>query len=311
MGSEQTKRVGATGRTDMFDIPPENLYSPRSDPTHDEHADWLARTDPTTPTMMALLDSMRLNGTDEGEPVIYTRTPAKRNEIADGDRRHAACLIVNAERKATKPKGVMLVLRCVPTKDPVLARNLGNACRQDDPPMLLARRYRAAFPSMGKPAAAASLGLRLDYAGDLLACLSLPVEIQARVNAGELPPDQARRIGKAADPVAVVAKATVNGKVDPAKAKAAARDAVPARSYRLRPAQVAALVTNLGQAKRSYDDADTARYSDIMDRGEALYTAAQVAAIVRRVAGEQGALAGDAELEALLGADDAKGKVQA
>lgn len=225
MGSEQKAKIGATTRSDLWGIPPENLYSPRSEKTHPEHEEWIERTRLDAPKMIALLESMRLNGTDEGEPVIYSRDgKSGRNIIADGDRRHAACTQVNIERKAAKPRKPSLVLRAVATQDPILARQLGNACRQDDPPMVLARRYRAAVAAgMERPAAAAANGLRLDYANSLLACLALPAEVQMRVNAGELPPDVAARAGKigaaAALEVIEAAKDPSTGRVSPAKAR--------------------------------------------------------------------------------------------
>lgn len=239
MGSEQKDKIGAKTRSDLWGIPPERLYSPRSEPTHPEHDEWKERTRLDAPKMIDLIESMRLNGTDEGEPVIYSRDGKTGvNAIADGDRRHAACSFVNAERKADKSLGPQLVLRAIATQDPVLARNLGNACRQDDPPLIRARRYRAAIASMGKPAAAASNGMRLDYANACLACLSLPAEIQAKVNSGELPPDVAARMAKggAAAAVEAVEAATdkATGKVDPKRAKAAARAAVPTK-HRVRP----------------------------------------------------------------------------
>jgi hypothetical protein len=134
----------------------------------------------------------------------------------------------------------------------------------------------------------------------LLSLAGCAPEVQAAVDAGQVALADVAELAKHdhAEQARRVARKTAG------PSRAAKTDAAPARNYRLRPAQVAALVTNLGQARHTYDDAEAL---EIVERGERLFTASQVARLVRRVAGEQAAIDGDADLQALLGADDAKG----
>lgn len=227
----QRERIGAMGGFNGWRLLPEKLFSPRSDPSHDEHASWAERTDPNNPKTAGLIAAMREHGTDEGEPVIVF-TDGGTTTIADGDRRQFACAFVNRERAAAKPKLEPLTLRAVTTRDPILARSLGNANRMDDPPMVEARRFRSSASAMGDAPAAAALGLTLAYARALRKCLSLSAEVQAKVNARELPADVAARMVGAGSEKATeaVRKSTgEDGKVDPVRAKTAAREAVPTR----------------------------------------------------------------------------------
>lgn len=242
-GSDAGKRIGATGRRDAWITPPENLYSPRSTRLHPDHEDWLDRTDPNHPIMIALLASMREHGTDEGEPILYY-IDGEQACIADGDRRLAAVTIINAERKAAgglRAGQPPYSLRALLTKDPVVARAIGNAARMDDKPMVLARRFRGAAEMMGDGPAAAACGLNLLHARTLRRCLALPEDIQAKVNRLEIPADVAARMADAGSTAATRAVEAstdkTTGKVDPQKAKAAARVAKPTRA-KTRPARV-------------------------------------------------------------------------
>lgn len=228
----QRERLGAVGVFNGWRLLPEKIYSPRSDPSHDEHESWLERTDPSHPKTAGLIAAMREHGTDEGEPIVVF-TDGGVTTIADGDRRQFACAFVNRERAAAKPKLEPLKLRAVTTSDPVLARSLGNANRMDDPPMVIARRFRSSAAAMGDAPAAAALGLTLTYARALRKCLGLPADLQAKVNAHEVPADVAARMVEAGSEKAssAVASATdaKTGKVDGARVKRAARGVVPVR----------------------------------------------------------------------------------
>lgn len=204
MGSDQAKKYGADGRMDAMRFFPQNLYSPRSDPKHPDHGDWLLRTDPADPEMLLLLASMRAHGTDEGAAVLIY-SDGGRTCIAEGDRRQAACLMVNAERKTRRESPHRL--RALTCADPILARALGNACRRGDPPMVIARRLRANMgalatdpdrPETGLPAAAAACGVTLRDARMMIRCLTLTPEIQAKVGAREdgIPLDVAAQMAK-------------------------------------------------------------------------------------------------------------------
>ncbi len=277
MGSDAGKRIGATGRRDAWTIDPAVLYSPRSDPKHEEHDNWLSRTDPNDPEMAALLTSMRENGTDEGTPIIVYSDGGK-TCIAAGDRRTAACLIVNRERKANRQPP--LLLRALTTKDPVAARALENACRKEDPPLVLARRYRTNAATMGEAAAAAACGLTLAYANALVACLALPADIQAKVNAREIPPDVAARMGKAGSEKAreIVKESTgADGKVDEKKARKAAQTA----TKRARGITSARLGGIEGELRRMSGDLPGYDEDDEVARCALLHGAALMAACVR------------------------------
>lgn len=259
MGSDQAKKLGADGRMDAMRFFPQNLYSPRSDPKHPDHGDWLNRTDPQDPEMVLLLASMRAHGTDEGAPVLVY-SDGGRTCIAEGDRRQAACKIVNAERKTKREQPHRL--RALTTADPILARALGNACRRGDPPMVIARRLRANMgalatdpdrPETGLSQAAAACGVTLRDARMLIRCLSLPAEIQAKIGAREdgIPIDVAAGMAKdgshSAQAVVDAAK-NPDGKttrVGVRKAQKAARkaksEAAPARA-KTRPAPVLASI---------------------------------------------------------------------
>lgn len=84
----QRERMGAVGTFDGWRVLPENIHSPRSDPSHDEYESWLERTDPNHPKTAALINAMREHGTDEGEPIIVF-TDGGVTTIADGDRRRS------------------------------------------------------------------------------------------------------------------------------------------------------------------------------------------------------------------------------
>jgi hypothetical protein len=103
-----------------------------------------------------------------------------------------------------------------------------NANRKDDPPLVKARRYVELREEIGATQAAALLAMRLDYANALAVCLTLPADIRAKVNIGELPPDvaarQAKNGGSAAVAKVVDAAKGEGGKVDPVRARAAAKD---------------------------------------------------------------------------------------
>lgn len=235
MGSDQAKKLGADGRMDGLRFFPENLYSPRSNPKHPDHEDWKNRTDPLDPEMVNLLAAMREHGTDEGQPVLVYHD-GNRTCVSDGDRRQAACKIINDERKKKREKPHRL--RALVASDPVLARALGNACRKGDKPMVLARRLRSNMgamatdpdkPETGLPACAAACGVSLRDARLLIRCLALPPEIQARVGAADdgIPFDVAASMARAGSEKAAEAVSLValdgKGKATKARIKAAVR----------------------------------------------------------------------------------------
>ncbi len=247
----QKDRMGGASTFNAWKVDPGKLYSPRSEPDHPEHASWLERTDPANPEYQVLLGLMRANGTHEGQPIIVY-SDGGRICVAEGDRRMACANALIAERKAAGNRGP-ITLRALTTKDPVLARNLGNAGRSEDTPLALARRFRASAEALGAGVAAASMGMRLDYAQMLVKCLSLDADLQARVNRRELPPDVAVRAAKVGGSAAVrevVAKATdAAGKVEPRAARRAAREASPPRARSLPRAKVVAIVDALANVR--------------------------------------------------------------
>lgn len=240
MGSKQIAALKPDGRMDAMRFYPHSLYSPRSNPKHPDHADWLDRTSPDDPDMILLLAAIRAHGTDEGQPVLVYLDGGRTN-IACGDRRQAAVAIVNAERKAERLPPYKL--RALTTGDPVLARSLENACRKGDKPMVIARRLRSNMgalatdpdrPETGLAPAASACGVTLRDARLLLKCLSLPPEIQARVGAAEngIPFDVAAGMAgdSAAALAAIDATKNLDGKVNGRKAAAVAKAARKARA---------------------------------------------------------------------------------
>lgn len=289
MGSDQAKKYGADGRMDAMRFFPQNLYSPRSDPRHPDHEDWLLRTDPTDSEMVLLLAAMREHGTDEGEPVLVY-SDGGRTCVADGDRRHAACAIINAERKTKRePPHRLRALTCA---DPVLARALGNACRRGDPPMVIARRLRANMgalatnpdkPETGLPAAAAACGVTLRDARMMIRCLSLPADIQAKVGAreGGIPLDVAAAMAKdGSDAAAAVVEAAKNP------------DGKGINRTKVRKEQKAARAAKGGTRMLPAPRVAAVGKWIASDPG-ARFTGLEVGALLRRIAGDAAALDGD------------------
>jgi len=229
----QKERMGADGSFNGWWVVPAKYKSPRSDPKHPEHQNWLARTDPNDADMQVLLASMREHGTALGTPIVVYTDGGERL-VAAGDRRLAAVTIVNAERRAKRQE--LLKLRAVATTDPVRARYLENAARKEDPPLVLARRFKDAMENdgMAPPAAAACAGLRLDTANALVKCLLLDSDLQGKINRKEITPDVALRLakngGSAAVREAVTASTDSEGKVDGKAVRKAAKAASPPRA---------------------------------------------------------------------------------
>ncbi len=273
-------------------VDPADLVSPRANPADPEHAQWLERTDPNHPDTIKLLTSMRQLGTMEGEPVIVYCDGGV-IKIADGDRRKFCADTVNAERaarfKITKdPEDESpLLLRYCTTKDPAQARALGNACRRDDPPMVLARRYARLKLTMKPTAAAAAVGLTLKEANEYLRCLELPEDQQARINARELSVDVAARAAKdngsaAVEAVIEASKDEETGRVDPAKARAAVKAVVTPRA-------------------RGLDRDEIAEVANTLERNKTGLSAKDVVALLRFSIGDKDAVTGHSNLLKLTG----------
>lgn len=232
-GTTTRDRYGATGNRECYPLDVDRLVIEEDDPTHPEHAHHVWRTSLDRPKMQDLLASIREHGTEGVARPIIVYLDGKVPKVAEGRRTVTAIRIVNAERKAARPKLPPLKVLGITTKDPSLARDLGGVGREEDPPMVLARRYRKALDAGETPsAAAARTAGNLAYANVLLKCLSLPDDVQAAINRGEIAPDvavRAARNGGGAAAAAVVedAKDPTTGKVDGEKAKAAAKRVTP------------------------------------------------------------------------------------
>lgn len=226
MASTSRKAYGSTGGTDCMNLDPDSLAIAEDHPEHPEHASHVERTRLDDPDMIALIESIRANGTGEMPP-IYVYMDGRTATIAEGRRRKIATSVVVAERKKARDKRSPLTLKAIITKDPVLARNIGNACRKEDPPMVLARRFVEAEQVMDPKAAAASLGLDLARANHLKRALTLAPEVQARINRLEIPIDVALRLGQTQSEQRATVKASTgeDGKIDKRKVRAAANGA--------------------------------------------------------------------------------------
>ncbi len=191
------------------------------DPEHPEHELHKWRTNPDNPKFSALvrdIEKVGLAGMSVAAPVTIYLDGGKPT-VGQGRRTISALRIINAKRKPAD----RLPCRMVSTKDPELARDIGNANRDEDPLLSRARRYVAAYSvDNDKGAAAARNGLSLAQAGVLEKCLALPAELQRKINRCEIDPEQALRLGKDGGKEAVkkVRAATKpSGKVDTAKVR--------------------------------------------------------------------------------------------
>lgn len=235
MSSKQRQELQSEGGGDAFRPPVHLIRIAEEDPSHPEHEAHMARVSLNDPENMALLESMRLIGWPTGS-IVYIYKDGDGYNAADARRRLTFAHIVDAEWKKAKDKRYPMRCHAVMTDDPDTARDIANAHRKEDPPLVRARRYVEKRAEYGWPnikdaaaRAAACVGLRLDYANALAACLSLPADQRAKVNNGELPPDVAARAAKkggaaAVETIVQTATDPASGKVDGRKAKAAARE---------------------------------------------------------------------------------------
>lgn len=225
MSKTQRDALGSEGSGECFRPDPARLHIAEDDPKHPNHAAHALRVAEDDPENVALYESMLLNGWARGS-VIAIYSDGGRYVVAAGRRRLTVLRRVNVELKRLRKPPIRPY--AVITDDPAVTEAAENANRKDDPPLVKARRYVELREEMAAARAAALLGMRLDYANALALCLSLPADIRAKVNSGEMPPDVAARVAKkeGSNGVAKIAAAAkdTNGKVDPGKARAAAKD---------------------------------------------------------------------------------------
>ena len=236
MASETGKQIGAVGRTDTFLLHPEKIVIREEDPKHPDHAFHMARVNPDNPAFQKLLASMREIGWQTGSAAFCYFDGKGADKVAvaaTAKRRITAARTVNAERAAagkTKPEDI-LVVPVVPTSDPVMAQNIENSLREDDPPLVRARRFLAARDTMGAVRAAASVGFSLAEANQAVEMLKAEPELQKLVNEKVVPLDVGVRItkkGREAAAEQLNAARDETGKVDPKKLRAAAKKVSPA-----------------------------------------------------------------------------------
>ncbi len=235
MGIAANNPYGASGGGAWSWLPPERIADiviAEDDPEHPEHQGHKDRTSLDNPEFAQLLADirrMRMIGMKEAKPIIVW-LDGKTPTLAEGRRTICALRIVNAESKPADRLSVKMTI----TKDPELARDIGNANRASDPLMILAQRYAAAHAVDGdKGAAAARVGLPLSLANVLEKCMALPAELKRKINLREIDPEQALRLAKdggAAAAKKVRAATKKSGKVDGA---ALDRAAAPRLSTRL------------------------------------------------------------------------------
>lgn len=226
MSKTQRDALDSEGSGECFRPNPDRLHIVEDDPNHPNHHAHMLRVSADDPENIATYESLLLNGWARGS-VLAIYSDGTRYVIADGRRRLTVLRRVNEELKRQKKKPIRPY--AVITDDPGKTEAALNSGRKDDPPLVKARRFVELREEIGAPAAAALLCMRLDYANALAQCLTLPADIRAKVNSGEMPPDVAARAAKKGGTGAVVgivgaATDPASGKVDPAKVKAAAKD---------------------------------------------------------------------------------------
>ncbi len=198
MSSSTGKAIGAARGSEYWYKFPEEIRIAQEDPEHPGHASHMARVSLENPEFQLLLHLIRTLGWETGSIGYYYRDPpnAPIPTAATAKRRITAARIVNAEWKAAKDKRYPIMVPIVRTDDPIMAENIENAARAADPPLVLARRFLAACKTMDPAMAAASVGMRLADANEAVKLLSAAPEIQAAVNAREIPLDVASRVAK-------------------------------------------------------------------------------------------------------------------
>lgn len=121
---------------------------------------------------------------------------------ADGRRRIRHARVASDELVAEGKKP--LVIRCIPVNDPADARRIANRFRMSESPMaeahdladIMAATGATEYDDAAVNEAAAELGVTKKRARTLLLLLKLTPELQAKVDAKEIPVDVALRLGK-------------------------------------------------------------------------------------------------------------------
>lgn len=265
MSSGQKRALESDGVGETFQPPADLIQIAEEDPTHPHHHEHMRRVSVDDPDMQALINSFREFGWRKAITMsVYL--DGDHYSVSEGRRRLTALRIVNAERKAERPKKIPLRPRVVIDDNPALTTTMANSMRKDDPPLVKARRFIDNRESMGAQAAARAAGfLTIADANACAAILSIPdAALHAAVNSGEVTVDTAARAAKAGGKgVRKVLERSrgADGKVDPRKAKEAAREAAPPRA-KTRPARVLESVEaevraggeNVGAAQRAFAD---------------------------------------------------------
>lgn len=232
MSKKQFEDVGARRGPESGFIPPERVTIIEiEDRKHPKHTYYRERLSPTNPYIVALAESMRVIGWETGS-IAYLCRDGDGMSVAAARCRITAARIENARRKTEKDKRGPIEVPYLITKDFATAEAIENADKQPVPPMQTARDFVALKDALGDDGqAAARLNLTLAYAHQLEALLGAPLELQGKVNRREIAVDVAARMAKGGQAAAreAVASATdpTTGRVDPVKAKAAARVANP------------------------------------------------------------------------------------
>ena len=232
---------GRRGPESGFIAPEDVAIVELEDKAHPKHGFYLARLSPTDPEIVAFAADMRVVGWATGS-VAFVYRDGDKLAAATARRRITAACIENARRKADKDNRPPIEVPCLITKDPATAEAIENSGRVDVPPMQVARDFVALKDGLGdEMQAAARLRLPLHTARLLERCLSLPLDIQGKVNRHEVPVDVAARMAgaggaKAAEAVKA-ATDPATGKVDAKRAKKEAVRVKPTKA-KTRPAAI-------------------------------------------------------------------------
>jgi hypothetical protein len=230
MASDTGKAIGSVTRGDFWGLPPEKIKIAQEDPSHPAHKWHMARVNLANPAFVALLEAIRVVGWQTGSAcfafVDKDEEGNKTAVAATAKRRVTAARIVNEEWKRANDPRYPIVVPLVLTKDPVMAENIENSLRVEDPPLVRARRFLASVDVLGEQAAAASNGFTLKDAHAAVELLKADPELQGAINRLEIPLDTATRISKQgrAKALEALGEATEpeTGKIDKKKIKKAA-----------------------------------------------------------------------------------------
>jgi hypothetical protein len=228
MSKRQFDAVGAQrGPESGFILPEKIVIAELLDKHHPKHHFYKSRLSRKNPDIIALTDAIDECGWETGS-IAFLYRDGDDLACGAGRRRTTAAVWANERRRARKDRRPLIKVQYLPTADAATAEAIENAGRVSVPPMQLARDFVAlrGLP-MSDTRAAAKLVITVEYAHQLEACLSLPLDQQTKINNAEIAVDTGARLAKQGSRKAraIVESATqADGTVDPAAARKGVRE---------------------------------------------------------------------------------------